>query len=491
VAECTMADGDEACSVKVRADGRVELQCGGSKYRSDLAYNRRTQAIVERLDRLAKEYPKVCEQQDLRLLGETLFGVLFGQPVWQVLEPDNQKVQEVPLEEESLGNPFLRIINAHKAKLPGRALRLRLVFEQGADKWANLPWEFLYAFDDKNPGFFVASEGTRLSLTRIIEPPVQHPEPPNLQHMLLILAQPKELHFQLTADDFKAMQKHICDLLSLPGDRLEPMYQPTWDKLAARLTDKKEPVPDIIHFIGHGRFENGESQIALHRSKIDMDAERGLNPQQLNQQEADWRKAEDLSGQLVGRAPWLFFLQTCSSGRPALGGASRSTAQQIAQAGVPFVVAMQYDITADDAQNFADTFYAALGVDASVDEAVMQGRAALGNVSPVYGHPRFATPIVYLRSESRFLLRPRSVASKPQVDTADLWPQHCPACPGLLSDKRKRCQCEKRIRLVYCAAGHANVAGEDTECVMHGCKAPLEELPAVADTAAPRRRELP
>jgi hypothetical protein len=311
--------------------------------------------------------------------------------------------------------------------------------------------------------------------------------------MLLILAQPRELNFELT-QGFDKLQEHLRNLLGLPPDRLEPMYKPSWDILAERLADNDKPVPDIIHFIGHGRFFNGESQLALHRSKQDMDAERGDSPQ-LNPAEADWRNVQDLRGQLAKRAPWLFFLQTCSSGRPDPGfGAFRSAAQQIAQAEVPFVVAMQYEIAAEDARKFADAFYRALGADASVDEAVMQGREALGKLSPAYGHPRFATPVIYLRSERRFLLRPPNLAPTSRMDatSGSLWPQPCPASncspPRLLYDKRKWCRCDKKIPLVYCTAGHANAAGEDLECGMHGCLAPLERIVVVAGSVAPQRR---
>jgi CHAT domain-containing protein len=474
-----MADSDETCSLTVKANGLVELQGGSDKhkYTSRLLDDRRTQTVVDRLDRLAKVHPGVCEREDLQLLGDILFNTLFGQAVCEVYETDDQQVLTRELKGETLRDAFFRIHEKSK-----QLLRLRLVFEQGADKWANLPWEFLYASRADDQGFFC------LSVTRIIEPPVERKEPANPSLMLLILAEPRELSF--TCESFDKLQERLRNLLSLSPDRLEPMNKPTWDMLAERLADNDKPVPDIIHFIGHGRFFNGQSQIALHRSKQDMDAERGINPQ-VNPAEADWRNVQDLAAQLTKRAPWLFFLQTCSSGRPDPGfGAFRSAAQQIAQAEVPFVVAMQYEIAAEDAQKFADAFYRALGAEASVDEAVKGGREALAKLSPVYGHPRFATPVVYLRSESRFLPRPRNLASTSQADATagSLWPQRCPACPQLLYDKRKWCRCDKRTPLVYCRAGHANTS-KDRECAMHNCSAPLEGM--VAESAAPQRRRQP
>ena len=199
-----MADSDKACSLTVKADGQVELQGGGKKYRSTLSYDPRTKAVVERLDRLAKVHPGVCEHEDLQLLGDTLFSILFGQKMVQVLEPDNKQIEEVEIQ-GTLRDAFFRIVDAHKAQSK-QLLRLRLVFQQGMDKLANLPWEFLYASRDDEKGFFVAGERTILSLTRIIEPPVERKEPANPPLMLLILAEPRELNFEL-APGFDQLQR--------------------------------------------------------------------------------------------------------------------------------------------------------------------------------------------------------------------------------------------------------------------------------------------
>jgi hypothetical protein len=206
---------------------------------------------------------------------DTLFSILFGQKMVQVLEPDNKQIEEVEIQ-GTLRDAFFRIVDAHKAQSK-QLLRLRLVFQQGMDKLANLPWEFLYASRDDEKGFFVAGERTILSLTRIIEPPVERKEPANPPLMLLILAEPRELNFEL-APGFDQLQEELRKLLGLEPSQLEPMNKPTWGMLAERLADNSKPVPDIIHFIGHGRFENGESQIALHRSKLDMDAESEKSP---------------------------------------------------------------------------------------------------------------------------------------------------------------------------------------------------------------------
>jgi hypothetical protein len=60
---------------------------------------------------------------------------------------------------------------------------------------------------------------------------------------------------------------------------------------------------------------------------------------------------------------------------------------------------MQYSIRAYDAANFARMFYENLAKGADVDEAVRAGRHALGD--PEYNHPRFGTPVIYLRTEER------------------------------------------------------------------------------------------
>lgn len=479
------------CSLTVRPDDAVVFSCPGKEYHSRLYAGRLAKQIIQRFDRLAKEHPEICRKEDLHLLGETLFDTMFGQNATQMLRADSGQYKSEELK-ESLGTVFLRLLDERKPAGAKVRLRLNLMFEAGADRWSNLPWEFLYAVRPDQTGFFIAGEGAIVSLTRIIHPPVERDEPHGPPHMLVVLAQPRELNFSLDDREFTSMLTDFQRRLDLQ-DRPESLFKATWDAVTQRLGDRSKPVPDIIHFIGHGQFAGGQSQIALHRSQQAIDAARATrssdNPHYIPE-EADWRNVEDLTAQLQSCAPRLFFLQTCNSGRAGTDfragadmGAFRGTAQQIAQAGVPFVVAMQYEIAAEDANWFTMAFYAALGAGESVDDAVMAGREVLGKLTPSYGHPRFGTPVVYLRCDGQVLIRPRPHGPPNAAPASTLWPQNCPRCANLLTDKRKRCKCD-RWRLVYCKNGHVNVEGA-TECMVWDCEAPLTAAPSASTVEAP------
>jgi hypothetical protein len=72
---------------------------------------------------------------------------------------------------------------------------------------------------------------------------------------------------------------------------------------------------------------------------------------------------------------------------------------------IPAVVAMQYNISVDDAGLFAKTFYEELGQGCDVAEAVRAGREALGTLfHPFYHHPRFGTPVVYLQTDKPIVI---------------------------------------------------------------------------------------
>ncbi len=133
---------------------------------------------------------------------------------------------------------------------------------------------------------------------------------------------------------------------------------------------------------------------------------------------------------------------------------------------------MQYPIAAVDADSFRDKFYESLGKGKSVCDAVMLGREELGNISPIYGHPRFATPVIYVRGEDHILMQP-AVSAPPAVPPAAFQPQHCPACQdGLITYMRKNCPCAKRVKLIYCDDNHPNLESY-IECETVGCNKPL------------------
>lgn len=96
-----------------------------------------------------------------------------------------------------------------------------------------------------------------------------------------------------------------------------------------------------------------------------------------------------------------------------------SCALELVRSDIPAVVAMQYNISVDDAGLFAKTFYEELGQGRDVAEAVRAGREALGTlVHPFYQHPRFGTPVVYLQTDKPIVV-PQHEEPEPEIETSE------------------------------------------------------------------------
>jgi hypothetical protein len=195
----------------------------------------------------------------------------------------------------------------------------------------------------------------------------------------------------------------------------------------------------------------------------------------------------DFAELLSNRPPGLVFLHACSVGRSNPGvQAFRGAAELIAGAGVPVVVAMQYDIENTDADQFTSVFYKTIakpGV--TIDEAVREGRLALAKARPSWGHRRFATPVIFLQDPAARLVDPDTVTASASPGVAE-----SSLCPYQDCDKRVKaagwlCSCEKRRTLVHCANGHVNDPGEQ-RCWVASCQLPLG---ASAPAAGPPVRE--
>jgi hypothetical protein len=89
---------------------------------------------------------------------------------------------------------------------------------------------------------------------------------------------------------------------------------------------------------------------------------------------------------------------------------------------IPAVVAMQYEITNEQALIFARSFYQQLARGRPIDEAVREGREALGQQEvgrhKAWGDRSFATPVTYLCSEKAIV--------EPQEEQPERTPRDAP-----------------------------------------------------------------
>jgi hypothetical protein len=234
--------------------------------------------------------------------------------------------------------------------------------------------------------------------------------------------------------------------------------------------------PDIVHFMGHGQVTDKGGEVALCKTKEQLDADRGvatLEGRSQSVREADWQDGTQLKALFRDQPPWLFFLHACETASTTNVEALRSVAQQIALANVPCVIAMQYEIATEDAELFSEHFYNALAQGLPIDDAVRAGRTRLGKRDPAWGHRRFATPVVFLRTNNLSLVESRPAAAAMSAVPAASGKEDCPYpdCEWKVSSAQQLCSCQKRRDLKRCENVECRRVNSDDapQCVYCKC----------------------
>ncbi len=234
---------------------------------------------------------------------------------------------------------------------------------------ASLPWEFLRA-----------PATTRYSALDFIS----HPH--------IILSRRRELW--MAASPLDSNQKLRIQLAyAAPDDKnLGPVeYESVWaaiQKLAIafpELIDEPELIPHvtlnsldnalkkrphILHFIGHGRLIKANKKERGQLALIKNDGH-----------SADWTP-EDRIAQLFERhKPAVVILQACESGalhrNSEKGSPFVGIASKVVQRNIPFVIAMQYEISNQASVTFAEVLYSQLQNREPLDLAVQEARRRL------------------------------------------------------------------------------------------------------------------
>lgn len=267
----------------------------------------------------------------------------------------------------------------------GLRLRISLQAEDRTDaSLAALPWELLR---DGETGSYLA----RSRLTPVVRcldvtaPTTPPPAEPPLRVLVTLANPPGSRPLDLPAERDRIEEAWGKQ----PLVEIEYLEQATLEAVRAAL--RREPF-QVLHAIGHGRFEDskGEGTLLLEDGAGGGDAVTG---ERLATALRDFPSLR------------LVFLNACDTGRfPRRGGLDPYTAvaSSLVAAGVPAVIAMQFPISDRAAKAFSAGFYRALATAAPVDAAVAEGRHAVCDDDPK--SLEWATPVLYLRaSESRLL----------------------------------------------------------------------------------------
>lgn len=412
-------------------DDLIHRRARGEHVAGALGGSRLTRDTLKLLDRWVRTYDH-CRRDELTILGRYLYAIAFG-------EGD---ADEAPLK-KAFEETYEAFSCIAEAKEP---LRLRLVLQQQARELGGLPWEFLYMPRGAG-GFFLAGEQTKLLLTRYIPNADRTPESweeDDLLKILLVLSQPRAAGLgEVAADD---LIKQITDLES---DQIATrlLKSPTREELRDEIADF---VPRVIHFIGHGRnghiaLQKPETLLREEQADLELRRNRGEDVSEID--EADWADSRSVCTLLrqgldedlgPGR---LVFLHACHGATFSISADSLEVFNSVARAlaeteHVAAVVAMQYQISNDDAQRFATKFYVHLRAGYRVDEAVSLARRELGEISSrgrqAWDDRSFGTPVIYLRSADPFFRSRSGRRSDPIKVRSGLAPAVREGCPNPL-----------------------------------------------------------
>jgi hypothetical protein len=415
--------------------------------------------MVSYRDRLAQEQPEVSLDSDV-LRADTRDWLI------QRIEGKREDGDEVAA--RLLGRHLYELVfcgairtrfeNAIQfARTDQALLRLELIFTKGTSHLARLPWEFLYPNEESGSAGFLAGQVDVYTLTRFIDPPLtfeQRPKPiSHALRVLLVVSVPDR-----SGDPFAIPEiKNLSTLLAAKARgsgrgsaevELHCLPNPTYDDLLNTVNGKvKGPegawaetadpwLPDVVHIVGEGV----PGAIKLQREAVTIESEKAaaasarlarlpVPPVTMDESVG----AERLRTLFMPHPPKFVFLQTCFSGRVD-GDALFMAANGIVKAGVPAVLAMQYDIERDAADSFAHRVYQELLAGKAIDVAVVHGRNRLreDSVSPHSPYRAFGTPVIYLGHDAP-LVEPRPEAQatmreKKVAPDEDVVPRQCPRC---------------------------------------------------------------
>jgi hypothetical protein len=360
----------------------------------------------EAMERLA---PRVAN-----VIGQHLFELLFKEG------PDLARVLRQEIENTKLG-----------------LLRVELEFKKTHANLARWPWEYLCPPVDDGVEARPLAHVSHLVLNRHLDPSDRRMRTPTPVRVLLVMSQPDKLssvQCDQVLETIKKLQDNHLITLETIIDRFEPTpdYRPTItkEKFSERLRCFK---PNIVHFIGHGELTPDGGTIAFIKPGGAADPVRADEFAEMLSHQADLK---------------LVFLQACESALANRYARISGIAEALAVYKIPAVVAMQFKVENQIANNFAARFYSELAKGKPVDLAVKAGREAVRSMDGVpeyYGVS--GLPVLFLRSYESLIVLDGEGSGRgngPKLDNGGKGKKQriCPRCRSKAARKNRFCmQC--------------------------------------------------
>ncbi len=324
-----------------------------------------------------RENPRTCfssqEQRQLAALG-------LWHPDGHIHPAASQRIGRMLYQALTADPPGAQALHTARdyATAQGTPLALNLRLPADSPQLAVLPWELLC---DEGAVPLLLSRGRVAPCTRYLDMAHATPLPPAHTTPLRILALAPHAdmpaHHRHTEQQarYAAWQPllnsgHVC------MEEVSPVTR-------AALVDRMQhhPLPDIIHYYGHGRYQQGEGALLL-------DAPDGA---------PCWTGASTLAALFGGvRMVALFACQGATVTQPA--SLFSGVAPALCAAGIPLVLGMQFMVRVRAAVRASGVMYRALAAGWSVQRAVSLVRQALYVEEP--DRSSWYVPVLYVRSHN-------------------------------------------------------------------------------------------
>ena len=264
--------------------------------------------------------------QELIAVGEALYNLVF---------------------KEDLGSKFEAWKDALEEE---QTIRLRLDIQ--APKLMNVPWELLC-----DRGQFLAL--SNVSIVRYSDDSAKDDvelDPKNLK-VLIVSASPNKGSFEEEA--YINPVKTLFEKIDIVPDIIQGI-DATRKKLLTQLDLKKY---DLFHFIGHGSLEKRVGKVYLVDEENDANSVNG----------------NELSSWLRGSGVKFAFFCSCQTGMTDEEHSFNGVARSMVRDKISTVVAMQYNLSQEEAKPIVESFYENLLRSGSVDEAMRFSRRNLSS----------------------------------------------------------------------------------------------------------------
>jgi len=355
-----------AVELSALPDGRFRIEVASpvGEATADVSSPFTTAEITDALQILGRERASVTKPQMIetaRAFGDKLFAFLLQS-------------------NSDISNAYF----ASLARVGNDGLRIRLSVER-AGVLSHLPWELLRDPAREHVGLSRATPIVRYTQQLSIRPPVPITLP---LRVLVMISSPTDFPKLDVEGEWTRLQEATQDLQARGMILLERLDNATLLDLQRTLRGGEY---HAFHFIGHSDFDAAANQGVL-----------------VFEDPANLSKGQLIGGGALARELGeettlrLVILNSCRSARRVEADPFAGVASSLVARGIPAVVAMQFEITDRAAKVFAEEFYRALAELLPIDTSVSEARRAIANVVQ---NTEWATPVLYMRSESGLLFQ--------------------------------------------------------------------------------------